>query len=162
MAAIRPTTKGCATARFWISRQGYFTPAIMPFSAPESVRVYKTCPLLRRGREEGRRQGCRRGGGCFPLTGGRLRGRAVWQPAGAGDSGYFPSRLRRAGKFRNDDVVFSLRVAPVSGGGHGIACERIPRDSDGKASPPCGGDSGMTMVWVLLPFVLRGFAGGRA
>ena len=48
---------------------------------------HKTCPLLRRGREEGRRQGCRRDGGCFPLTGGRLRGRAVWQPAGAGDSG---------------------------------------------------------------------------
>ena len=39
--------------------------AIMPFSAPESVRAHKTCLLLRRGREEGRRQGCRGVGGVF-------------------------------------------------------------------------------------------------
>ena len=159
MAAIRPTTKGCATARFWISRQGFFMPTIMPFSAPESVRVYKTCPLLRRGREEGRRQGCRRGGGCFPLTGGRLRGRAVWQPAGAGDSGYFPSRLRRAGKFRNDDVVFSLRVAPVSGGGHGIACERIPPGFRWEGKPAWRrrfrNDDGLGVVAVCSEGVCR-------
>ena len=53
--------------------------------------------------------------------------------------------------------VFSLRIAPVSGSvlttgvvirrravsGEGV--KESPRDSDGKTSPPCGGDSGMTM-----------------
>ena len=49
---------------------------------------------------------------------------------------------------------------------HVLAAEEgvkeFPWNSGGKASPPYGGDSGMTMVWVLLPFGLRGFAGGRA
>ena len=46
----------------------------------------------------------------------------AWEPAGAGDSGYFPRgivpgpRCQPRGKFRNDDVVFFLEVAPVSEG----------------------------------------------
>ena len=84
-------------------------------------------------------------------------------------------------------LFFSLGIAPVSGGvgagarggfnplrgattgvvmrrrattGEGV--KEFPQDSDGKASPPCGGDSGMTMVWVLLPFVLRAVAQASA
>ena len=116
-------------------------------SVDHGIWGHKTCPLLRRGREEGRRQGCRGGGGCFPLTGGRLRGRAVWQPAGAGDSGYFPSRLRRAGKFRNDDVVF-LRIAPVSGESvdHGIwghkTCPLLRRGREEGRRQGCRGVGG--------------------
>ena len=40
-----------------------------------------------------------------------------------------------------------------------VGVKEFPRNSGGKASPPYGGDSGMTMVWVLLPFVLRAIAG---
>ena len=41
-----------------------------------------------------------------------------------------------------------------------VSCEAALRIlSNGEACPPGGGDSGMTMVWGLLSFVLKAVAG---
>ena len=110
----------------------FFSLRIAPVSGESvdhGIWGHKTCPLLRRGREEGRRQGCRGGGGCFSAHG---RGGCGGGRCGSPLAREIPDISRHGfaapGNSGMTMLFFSLRIAPVSGESvdHGRVCERIP------------------------------------